>query len=53
MFLLSIAKHDEFSVKMKKTQKENVNRKDEQVTDMSYGERKERVKVRNEDGKFV
>jgi hypothetical protein len=42
MLLLNIAKHDESSFKMKKTNKEKVNtNKEEEGTDMSLGQRKE------------
>jgi hypothetical protein len=41
MLLLNIAKHDEFSFKMKKTNKEKVNTNKEEGTDMSLGQRKE------------
>jgi hypothetical protein len=43
MLLLNIAKHDESSFKMKKTNKEkvNTNKEEEEGTDMSLGQRKE------------
>jgi len=48
VLLLSIAKHDEVSFKMKKTNKEkvNTNKEDEDSTDtdMSLGQRKERLR---------
>jgi hypothetical protein len=56
VLLLNIAKHDESSFKMKKTNKEKVNtNKEEEGTDMSLGQRKEsnvmcNCKIKN-DGK--